>query len=92
MTRPAGALVPALKAGRPGMAALDVFEDEPMRDTAHPLLALDNVILAPHALCWTDQCFAGNGAADIRAVLDKDERHREISLMCVEHARSFTAP
>jgi len=27
------------------------------------------VILAPHALCWTDQCFAGNGAADIRAVL-----------------------
>jgi hypothetical protein len=28
------------------------------------------VILAPHALCWTDQCFAGNGAADIRAVLD----------------------
>jgi hypothetical protein len=26
--------------------------------------------LAPHALCWTDQCFAGNGAADVRAVLD----------------------
>jgi D-3-phosphoglycerate dehydrogenase len=44
----AGALVPALKAGRPGMAALDVFEDEPMRDTAHPLLALDNVVLTPH--------------------------------------------
>ena len=35
-----------------------------------PLLKLDNVILAPHALCWTDQCFAGNGAADVRAVLD----------------------
>ena len=31
---------------------------------------LDNVILAPHALCWTDQCFAGNGAADVKAVLD----------------------
>jgi hypothetical protein len=28
------------------------------------------VIFAPHALCWTDQCFAGNGAADVRAVLD----------------------
>ena len=41
-------MVPALKAGRPGMAALDVFEDEPMRDTAHPLLALDNVVLTPH--------------------------------------------
>ena len=34
------------------------------------ILKLDNVILAPHALCWTDQCFAGNGAADVKAVLD----------------------
>ena len=31
---------------------------------------LDNIITAPHALCWTDQCFAGNGAADVKAVLD----------------------
>jgi len=43
-----GALVEALRAGRPGMAALDVFEDEPMRDTAHPLLAMDNVVCTPH--------------------------------------------
>lgn len=43
-----GALVAALRAGRPGMAALDVFEDEPMRDTAHPLLAMDNVVCTPH--------------------------------------------
>jgi D-3-phosphoglycerate dehydrogenase len=28
------------------------------------------VIVTPHALCWTDQCFAGNGAADVKAVLD----------------------
>jgi hypothetical protein len=26
--------------------------------------------VAPHALCWTDQCFAGNGAADVKAVLE----------------------
>src|SRR3546814_17114444 len=45
------------------------LEQEPP-DPADPILKLDNVILAPHALCWTDQCFAGNGAADIRAVLD----------------------
>ena len=32
--------------------------------------AASAVIFAPHALCWTDQCFAGNGAADVRAVLD----------------------
>jgi D-3-phosphoglycerate dehydrogenase len=43
-----GALVEALKAGRPGMAAIDVYEDEPVRDTAHPLLNLDNAICTPH--------------------------------------------
>lgn len=43
-----GALVAALRAGRPGMAAVDVYEEEPMRDTAHPLLDMDNVVCTPH--------------------------------------------
>ena len=43
-----GALVRALLDGRPGAAAVDVFEDEPMRDTTHPLLHMDNVICTPH--------------------------------------------
>ena len=43
-----GALVAALRAGRPGMAAVDVYEDEPMRDTAHPLLNMENVVCTPH--------------------------------------------
>lgn len=43
-----GALVSALKSGRPGMAAVDVFENEPMRDADHPLLNMDNVICTPH--------------------------------------------
>jgi D-3-phosphoglycerate dehydrogenase len=43
-----GALVQALKAGRPGRAAIDVYEDEPLRDTGHPLLKMDNVICTPH--------------------------------------------
>jgi len=43
-----GALEAALKAGRPGGAALDVFESEPVRDTAHPLLAMPNVLCTPH--------------------------------------------
>ncbi|HKU98024.1 MAG TPA: D-2-hydroxyacid dehydrogenase family protein [Vineibacter sp.] len=43
-----GALVAALRAGRPGMAAVDVFEEEPVRDPAHSLLALDTVVATPH--------------------------------------------
>ena len=43
-----GVLEAALKAGRPGMAAVDVFEDEPVTGGAHPLLAMDNVIAVPH--------------------------------------------
>jgi len=44
-----GALEAALRAGRPGMAALDVFDDEPVVIGAkHPLLAMDNVVCTPH--------------------------------------------
>lgn len=41
-----GALVAALEAGRPGMAAVDVYESEPARD--HPLFEMPNVICTPH--------------------------------------------
>jgi D-3-phosphoglycerate dehydrogenase len=43
-----GALVAALKAGRPGMAAVDVYEEEPLHDTSHPLLNMPNVVCTPH--------------------------------------------
>jgi D-3-phosphoglycerate dehydrogenase len=43
-----GALVASLKAGRPGMAAVDVFEQEPLTDPADPLLTLPNVVATPH--------------------------------------------
>ena len=43
-----GALVDALRAGRPGMAAVDVYDEEPMRDPRHPLLTMDNVVCTPH--------------------------------------------
>jgi D-3-phosphoglycerate dehydrogenase len=43
-----GALVTALRAGRPGMAAVDVYEDEPVRDTGHPLLNMEQVVCTPH--------------------------------------------
>lgn len=43
-----GALVAALKAGRPGTAAVDVYEKEPVLDTDYPLFAMDNVVCTPH--------------------------------------------
>jgi D-3-phosphoglycerate dehydrogenase len=43
-----GALLDALRAGRPGMAAIDVFDTEPLRDPHDPLLTMDNVVATPH--------------------------------------------
>ncbi len=63
------ALTKVLQERRIAGAGLDVLEKEPP-DADDPILKLDNIILAPHALCWTDQCFAGNGAADVKAVLE----------------------
>jgi phosphoglycerate dehydrogenase-like enzyme len=63
------ALTKVLAERRIAGAGLDVLEAEPPAPD-DPILKLDNTILTPHALCWTDQCFAGNGAADVKAVLD----------------------
>jgi D-3-phosphoglycerate dehydrogenase len=46
------ALIEALRAGRPGFAALDVYEEEPV-PPGHPLLAMPNVLCTPH-LGWAE--------------------------------------
>ena len=63
-----GALTKVLQDGRIAGAGLDVFENEPS-SADDPLFKLENVIVTPHSLCWTNQCFGGIGAADVRAAL-----------------------
>jgi len=62
------ALTATLQAGRIAGAGLDVFEREPI-DPNDPLLLLDNIIVAPHALCFTDEVALGNGSSAIRSIL-----------------------
>lgn len=66
----AGALVEALKKGRPGFAAIDVYEEEPVPGGKHPLLKMDNVVCTPH-LGYVEQntyeAYYGNAVEQILA-------------------------
>jgi D-3-phosphoglycerate dehydrogenase len=63
------ALIDTLKARRIAGAGLDVFEKEPT-DPANPLLAMENLVLTPHALGWTDECFHDIASTGLRSIVD----------------------
>jgi len=62
------ALTETLRERRIRGAAIDVFEQEPV-DPADPILKLDNITVAPHAICWTDEGFLLTGQSAIRSTL-----------------------
>ena len=63
------ALIDALRKGQIQGAGLDVFEKEPISPD-DPLLTMENVILAPHAMCWTDECFRRMGESACQSIVD----------------------
>jgi D-3-phosphoglycerate dehydrogenase len=67
------ALVAALKAGRPGRAAIDVYEDEPVMNANHPLIGMDNVVCTPH-LGYVEEktyeAYYGTAVEQIQAFID----------------------
>jgi len=74
------ALIEVLRAKRIAGAGLDVFEQEPV-DPANPLLKMDNVIVTPHALCWTDECFHDIAATGLKSIVDVSLGRRPVHLV-----------
>jgi len=74
------ALEAALKAGQIAGAALDVFEREPTDDSL-PLAKLDNVVLSPHSIAWTEELFRDVGRMACGSILDLAEGRKPHGLL-----------
>ncbi len=76
------ALIAALKNGTIAGAGIDVFEQEPVAPD-NPLLAMDNVLVTPHALCWTDECFDAIAREGLACIVDFANGRRPKSVIGV---------
>ena len=63
-----GDLIQALESNQIAGAGLDVFDEEPLPNDS-PLINMNNVILSPHAMAWTDDLYRGNGVGACESVL-----------------------
>ena len=84
------AFIATMRAGRIAGAATDVFEQEPVAPD-NPLLRMDNVIVTPHSLCWTDECFHNMASIGLKSIVDVLGGRRPEFLVnpaVLEHARA----
>lgn len=74
------ALVRALQAERIAGAGLDVTEQEPI-EADSPLLGMENTIITPHALCWTDECFEDIASTALQSIVDVAQGKRPVHVV-----------
>lgn len=79
------ALIAALKQGVIAGAGLDVFEQEPVA-ADNALLKMDNVLVTPHALCWTDECFDAIAREGLGCIVDFAHGRRPKSVIAARAA------
>jgi len=80
------ALVRALQAKTIAGAGLDVTEQEPIQPDS-PLLDMDNTIITPHALCWTDECFEDIARTALRSIVAVSQGKMPVHVVNPDAAR-----